>query len=165
MADQLVDQGVRVLVDADETKTPGAKFYHWEMKGVPVRIEIGPRDLKENVAIVVDRLGLAKSTVPLGDMTTHVLQQLSTLQKTMLDRAIAKRDALWFKEAKLADFGKKLQSQNGFYQTGWCGDAACEAQLKEYQATIRCLLDEKQFDQCFYCTNPSQQDVLVAKAY
>lgn len=165
MAEQLKGAGMRVLVDADDTKTPGAKFYYWEMKGVPVRIEIGPRDLKEGVAIVVDRLGLAKSTVPLGDMVTHVSQLLETIQKTMLERATQKRDALWFKEAKLAEFGKKLKSQNGFYQTGWCGDAACEGQLKEYQATIRCLLDEKQFDQCFACTKPSKQDVLVAKAY
>ncbi len=165
MADQLKADGIRVLVDADDTKTPGAKFYHWEMKGVPLRIEIGPRDLKESVAIVVDRLGLAKSTVPLDEMTQHVSQLLSTIQKTMLERATQKRDALWFKEAKLSEFGKKLQSQNGFYQTGWCGDAACEVKLKEYQATIRCLLDEKLFDQCFACTKPSKQDVLVAKAY
>jgi prolyl-tRNA synthetase len=165
MADQLRAAGVRVLVDTDDTKSPGAKFYHWEMKGVPVRIEIGPRDLEKNMMIVVDRLGLAKSTVLLGDMVAHVMELLSIIQKRMLDRATQKRDMLWFKGAKLAEFGKKLQSQNGFYQTGWCGGAACEAHLKEYQATIRCLLDEREFDQCFICSKQSKQDVLVAKAY
>ena len=165
MAQQLEKAAIRVHVDADDTKTPGAKFYHWELRGVPVRIEIGPRDLKENMAIVVDRIELGKSTVALNNIAEHVDDLLDTVQKTMLERATEKRNAMWYKEAKLADLGPQLQKQAGFYQTGWCGNSECEEQLKEYQATIRCLLDEKTFDVCFYCTESSKQDVLVAKSY
>lgn len=157
--------GIRVELDMDESKTPGAKFYQWEMKGVPLRIEIGPRDLEQKIAMVVDRLGIEKAAVSLPSLVKDIPQRLAMLQKTMLERAEQKRDALWFKEAKLAQFGPMLQEKNGFYQTGWCGDASCEAQLKQYQATIRCVFDEHQFEQCFACDKPSVQDVLVAKAY
>ncbi len=165
MVDQLKKEGIRLHVDVDDTKTPGAKFYHWELRGVPVRIEIGPRDLKENIAIVVDRIGLDKSKVALDALSDHVTELLTTVQKTMLVRAQEQRDAQWYKAAKLADFGVILQKKAGFYQTGWCGDAACEEQLKQYQATTRCLLEEQSFDACFYCDKPNKQDVLVAKSY
>ncbi len=165
MQKQLETSGIRVCVDADDTKTPGAKFYHWEMKGVPVRIEIGPRDIKKGKAIIVDRIGLGKSTVSLNEISSHVETLLDTIQKTMLERATKKRDEMWHKEAKLVDFGSKLHKEGGAYQTGWCGSATCEAQLKEYQATIRCLFDQKNFDECFSCSQTSKQDVMVAKAY
>lgn len=165
MVDQFKKEDIRVCIDTDDTKTPGAKFYHWELRGVPVRIEIGPRDLKENVAVVVDRIGLDKLKVSLDSVTTYVRELLDTVQKTMLERAKEQRDARWYKAAKLADFGEKLQKNAGFYQTGWCGSSACEEQLKQYQASTRCLLKEQSFDACFYCDESNKHDVLVAKAY
>lgn len=165
IAATLREAGVRVQIDMDESRTPGAKFYQWEMKGVPLRIEIGPRDLEQQMAMVIDRLGIEKVSISLPSLVQDIPKRLAMLQQTMLERAERKRDALWFKAAKLSQFGPKMQTKNGFYQTGWCGDASCEGQLKEYQATIRCLLNEHQFEYCFACNKPSSQDILVAKAY
>lgn len=161
----LKDRGMRVVIDTDESKSPGAKFYHWELRGVPIRIEIGPRDIENNQAIVADRLGMAKEAVKLDELVGYVHTLLDTVQKELFARALKKRDAMWHKEVKLAQFGPTLEQHGGFYQTGWCGNAACEEQLKQYKATSRCLLEEKSFDDCFYCSESSKQDILVAKAY
>ncbi len=162
---QLLDLSIRVHVDEDDTKTPGAKFYHWELKGVPMRIEIGPRDLEKSQAMVADRLGLAKEAVSLESLAQFIPDKLNTFQAHLFERAKKHRDAMWHKEAKLADFGEKLQNEQGFYQTGWCGKGGCEVALKEYQASTRCLLETKEFAECFYCSSASKHDVLVAKAY
>jgi prolyl-tRNA synthetase len=156
---------VRVHVDTDDQKTPGAKFYHWELKGVPVRIEIGARDIAQQQAIVADRIGLGKKAVAFTELTPHVLALLEEIQSLMFERARERRDAQWHKAAKLADFAPQLVEQNGFYQTGWCGNSACEVLLKQYQATTRCLLNERTFETCFNCDQKSKGDVLIAKAY
>jgi prolyl-tRNA synthetase len=165
MAEDFKQAGIRCKVDADDTKTPGAKFFHWEMKGVPLRIEIGPRDLEANQAIVADRLGLAKEPVTLDGLTTHVSSRLEIIQQAMFKRAVESRASLWRKGEKLSEFGPKLAEENCFYQTGWCGDPACEQQLKQYKSFTRCLLEEKTFKECFVCDRPNLRDVLVAKSY
>ncbi len=165
LAQELKKRKIRVLIDSDENKTPGAKFYHWELRGVPVRIEIGPRDIEQKQAIVVDRLGLKKEAVQLDSLPSYIEALLETFQKELYSRALKKRDSLWHKEAKLADFSGKLETEGGFYQTGWCGKESCEQELKKYKATTRVLLDEHQFNDCFHCNKKSKQDVLVAKSY
>jgi prolyl-tRNA synthetase len=155
----------RITIDADEEKTPGAKFYHWEMKGVPLRIEIGPRDIAAQQVVVVDRLGLGKKIVPIASLAQEIPALLDTLQKEMFNRAQQKQKSMWHKSAKLSDFGPQLKEQNGIYQTGWCQRRECEDLLREYQATTRCLIEGKTFDTCFNCDLPSKGDVLVAKAY
>ncbi len=165
LAKNLEKAGIRVRVDSDDTKSPGAKFYHWELRGVPVRIELGPRDIEQKQAVVADRLGLGKKAISFDILVQEVATLLEVIQNEMFIRAKAKRDSLWFKEAKLADFGKKLENASGFYQTGWCGNPECELKLKEYKATTRCVLPEKTFTHCFYCDAASQHDVLVARSY
>jgi prolyl-tRNA synthetase len=161
-----VDLGaLRIHIDDEDQKTPGAKFYTWELKGVPLRIEIGMRDLTENKATLVDRLGLFKKQVSLDQIGIAAHEMLEQIQKTMLERATERRNKMWFKEAKLAEFGPKLVENNGLYQTGWCRNHACELKLKEFSATTRCLLDERTFESCFNCDAKSVTDVLVAKAY
>lgn len=155
----------RVFVDADDTKSPGAKFYKWELKGVPVRIEIGPRDVESKQVVVADRLGLAKQPVALDAVEGYVTEQLTKIQATMLERAQARLKTQWHRADKLADFAQKLTADGGFFQVGWCRSAECEATLKEYQATIRCLLPETTHKTCFCCDKPSTGDVLVAKSY
>lgn len=157
--------GIRVVIDRDTTKTPGAKFYHWEMRGIPLRIEIGPRDLEKGGAMVVDRLGIAKEFVKFDQLERYTKQQIESLHTELYNRALKKRDAQWYKGDKLTTFGKDLEEKGGFYQTGWCGDRSCEEQLKAYKATTRCLLAEKKAKQCFNCDKASKQDVLVARAY
>lgn len=165
IAQNLKKQGIRAVVDDDETKTPGAKFYKWELKGVPLRIEIGPRDIQNNQAVVVDRLGIEKKAFPIDKLATVVPEKLDMIQQELFKRAQDKLKSFWYKEAKLKDFGPKLEKEGGLYQTGWCQDPACEQELKKYKAFTRCLLPEKTFETCFYCDKPSKGDVLVAKAY
>jgi len=163
--DNLLSSKFSVRVDTDETKSPGAKFYKWELKGVPLRIEIGPRDLEKNQAIVVDRLGLAKKPVVIDEISDYVADQLELIQKTLFDRAQERVEKQWHQADKLVEFGKKMSQDGGFYQTGWCQNPECEKPLKEFQGTIRCLLDEKKHATCFNCDKESVTDILVAKAY
>jgi prolyl-tRNA synthetase len=162
---QCKDAGIRYHVDNDDTKSPGAKFYKWELKGVPMRLEIGPRDVASKQAILVRRYNGEKTTVALEGIGATIASDLNKIQQAMFDRAHERRAQMWYKEAKLADFGSKLDDKPGFYQTGWCGDLECEAALKEYKATTRCLLTEVTFKECFVCNKPNKHDVLVAKAY
>lgn len=165
LAVELRKSGVRVEVDADENKTPGAKFYYWELRGVPMRIEIGPRDFEKGQVILIDRLGLSKKAISFEQLPQAVIDLAATVQKKLFERALEKRDSQWFKSAKLSDFAKDLETKGGFYQTGWCGKEVCEQELKKHKATIRCLLDKKSFETCFNCPEASKQDVLVARSY
>lgn len=165
MVQQLKDAGVRYHVDNDDTKTPGAKFYKWELKGVPMRLEIGPRDVASNQAVLVRRYDGEKSTISLDGIGIAVVEKLQAIQNAMFERAHERRANMWYKAAKLADFSAKLDEQPGFYQTGWCGDLECEQKLKEFKATTRCVLNEVTFKECFVCTKPNKHDVLIAKAY
>lgn len=156
---------VRVHVDTDDVQTPGAKFYKWEMKGVPVRLELGPRDLENGTIMVSDRLGLAKEAVPHAKIIEVVQERLNLVQHEMYKRAHERFKSQWKSGQKLKEFGAAMQDQGGFYQTGWCKNHACEQQLKNYQGSIRCLLDQATFAHCFGCDAASVTDVLVAKSY
>ena len=158
-------KGVRVHCDIDEHKTPGAKFYHWEMKGVPLRMEIGPRDIAQNQVIVTDRLHSQKQTIAIDELAAKIPALLEKLQNDLFARAKQKQESLWHKSAKLVEFGPSMEKDNGVYQTGWCQKRECEDVLREYKATTRCLLEEKTFESCFNCNEASKGDVLVAKAY
>ncbi len=162
---KLESMNIRANVDDDASKTPGSKFFKWELKGVPLRIEIGPRDLEKNQAVMVDRLGLDKHTVALDSIDQDVSKLLNVIQQEMFKRAYEKQQSMWHKTAKLTEFGPELEKNGGFYQTGWCGKETCELELKKYKAFTRCMLKEKTFDTCFNCENQSKTDVLVAKAY
>jgi len=156
----------RVEIDADESSTPGAKFYKWEMKGVPLRIEIGPRDIANNQAIVVDRLGMGKHTYDLDTMVPTVGKRLDFIQKTLFERAIERRDKAWITTDKtLAEIGPDLSEGGLFYQVGWSGDVSAVDELKKYKGTIRCILPTKTSTVCFHTGKPSIYDILIAKAY
>lgn len=161
--------GLRIKVDADTEKTPGAKFFHWEARGVPVRLEIGPRDLAANTAVLVNRVvsdkNSSKTIINLDQLEAGVTTLLDQIHDTMLARATERRDAQWHQANTIAEIAEKIEEQNGLYQVGWCSDPACEAQLKEHKATTRCWLDEKKHTNCFVCGKPSKSDVLVAKSY
>jgi len=164
MKDRL-QKDFRVEIDTDDTKSPGAKFYKWELRGVPLRIEIGPRDLENKQAMVVDRLGLSKKAVAVDELGDYVAAQLELIQKTLFERAQERLTKQWQQAEKLSEFGKKMSEEGGLFQTGWCADPACEEQLKEYQGTIRCLIEETKHKTCFNCGKESKGDVLVAKSY
>jgi prolyl-tRNA synthetase len=161
---QLKKAGIRAKIDTTD-RSPGAKFYHWELRGVPYKVEIGPRDLANGQATVSDRLGLCKEAVALDALVEYCTIKLDEFQTILLERATERRNALWHKEKKLSVFGPQLDQGGCFFQTGWCGKKECEELLKEYKASTRCLLKEKTFGECFACNGANQQDVIVAKSY
>jgi prolyl-tRNA synthetase len=166
---ELEQSGLRVVLDADPTTTPGAKFFHWELKGVPVRIEMGPKDLVSDQVVLVNRTepdkAKKKTFVSISTAKAQLNALLDTIQHNLLSNARARMQSQWHHAEQLADFGPRLDAENGIYQTGWCGSAACEAAAKTYKGTIRCIRNERTHQHCFNCSSPSKNDVLVAKAY
>ena len=160
--------GIRSVVDTDTEKSPGAKFFHWEVRGVPVRIEIGPRDVAAQNMVMMSRLATDKKDkiiTPLHSGAGSIAALLKTYQEELFVRAKARRDAQWFQADTFEQIEQNLEKNPGFYQSGWCADSGCEAKLKEIKATIRCRLAEKKHAVCFLCKKPSEGDVLIAKSY
>lgn len=161
----MLGKNCRVKIDDDETETPGAKFYKWELKGVPLRIEIGPKDIEKKQVVIVDRLGNPKEFCPIDKLQETVLTRLELMHKMLFDKAKNRLENMWFKKEKLSDFAKALEEVGGAYQTGWCGSPECEKKLKDHKATIRCILKTNEFKTCFVCDQKSKSDILVAKSY
>jgi prolyl-tRNA synthetase len=164
LKESLTKEGIRVHIDDEEGKTPGAKFFKWELKGVPTRIEIGPKDLENNQAMVADRIGLGKKAVALDTIVDEIKQLLDTIQNTLFERAQAKVESMRHKSDDLAEFGPQLEDGK-FFQTSWCEKPSCEAALKEYKASIRCIIEGLTYQTCFYCKEPSTKEVIVARSY
>ena len=166
---ELDSRGIRVVVDANEATTPGAKFFHWELRGVPVRIEIGPKDLAAGQAVLVNRIESDKTKkktfVASADLPQALTDLLEKIHNDLLQRARDRMQSQWYQAEKLVDFGPALDANNGLYQTGWCGNADCEAKVKEFKGTIRCLLNERKHAACFGCSSAAVTDILLAKAY
>ncbi|MBY0353478.1 proline--tRNA ligase [Candidatus Babeliales bacterium] len=169
IAADLKQQGIRVKLDDDEQKTPGAKFFHWEVRGVPVRLEIGPKDVENNQVVLVNRLEQDKAKkklfVSLDSLNSSVHDLLAQIQKGLFERAEQKRASQWYQAETLADFAQKMKDHNGMYQVGWCESPACEQTLKEFSGTIRCVLEQSNHKKCFSCGQQSKNDILIAKAY
>lgn len=163
---QNLKQQFRIEIDADDSTTPGAKYYKWEMKGVPLRIEIGPRDVANNQVMMVDRLGLEKQAYNMDQLSTVIPNRLDAIQKTLFERALKRRDSLWITTEKtLEELGPELSEGGSFYQVGWSGDVSTVEELKKYKGTIRCILPTKTSKLCFHTGKPSIYDILIAKAY
>jgi len=160
---------IRSFIDNDDQTSPGAKFFAWELKGVPVRMEVGPKDVEKNQVVLVNRAEedkTKKKQFISADTVVSVLQELFDTIHTMLyNRALARMQSQWHQADALQDFGPKLDAHNGLYQVGWCGKASCEETLKQFKGTIRCLVEEKNHKKCFSCSEESKNDILVAKAY
>jgi prolyl-tRNA synthetase len=163
---KLIKSGIRAKCDDNDQMKPGAKFFKWELRGIPLRIELGPRDIENNVAIVASRLGGDKKNIAIDQLVTELPTMLDAMHHAMFAKAQERYKTMWHKVDKLADFGKQLENEAGIYQTGWCKDAACEQQLKPYTGSIRCLLeDSNEMKQCFGCDMPAVVDVIAAKSY
>lgn len=154
---------IRVHYDLDEHKTPGNKFYHWELRGVPLRVEIGPRDVAAGKVVVTDRLGLQKEQIILADAPSAVRQKLDVVQASLFERARERQKQQCLRKETLADIG---QIPDGFFaQTGFCGSKDCERSLKTYSMSVRCVLETTTFSQCFNCDQANKADCLVARSY
>jgi prolyl-tRNA synthetase len=165
----LAGADVRVKVDDREGLTPGFKFNDWELRGVPLRLEIGPRDVaKGSVALarrdVPGREG--KSFVPQDGLDVCVTDMLATIQQALLERATAFRDENTHLPHDYAHF--KDVVTDGFAFAGWCGGADCETAIKdETKATNRCIPFEQPDEKgaCIYCGKPAIERVYFARAY
>ncbi len=162
--------GVRAAIDAREEATPGWKFAEYEMRGVPLRIEIGPRDVKAGQAVLVRRDTKAKEGVPLASLAARVPRLLDDIQAGLLAQARAFLEANIRDAADYETFKGLLENQRGFVRASWCGGDACEERIKnETMATIRVIpLDEERAgtgEPCVACGREGQALAYFARAY
>jgi prolyl-tRNA synthetase len=167
---ELKKAGFRAVIDAREEATPGWKFSEYEMRGVPLRIEIGPRDVKAGQAVLVRRDTRAKESVPLAALAAHVPAALDAIQAGLLAQARQFLEANIRDAANDAEFKDILETKRGFVRAAWCGDEACEARIKaETMATIRVIpLDDREAataEPCVACGRPGQVRAYFARAY
>ena len=163
---------LRVHVDDREGIKPGAKYYEWELRGTPLRIELGPRDLDQNQAIMVRRDTGVKRAVSLTSIGEDAADLLHLIQETMLIDARERREANSIRGGITFDrFREVMAGPGAFVYAGWCGNAKCEAEIKEEtKATIRVLPDEEFRSAeppktCLKCGSASTVEALWAKAY
>ena len=165
---QLVDAGIRVTLD-ERDERPGWKFSEWEMRGVPLRLEIGPKDIEKGQVLLARRDTREKLGVPMDGLAGKVRDLLDEIQRGLLERAITFREEHTFHADDYATFKTTMEGRPGFVIAPWCGDAACEAQIKtETQATIRNMpLDGKapEGKTCVRCDKPAVAEAWFAKAY
>ena len=157
----------RVKVD-DSDKSPGWKFSEQEMRGIPIRVEIGPKDIEANQCVIVRRDTREKIVVSLDEIEAKVKEVLTTIQADMLTRAQKHLESHTYNAATTADFEKTLAEKPGFVKAMWCGDVACEEAIKEnYGATSRCMPFEQEHlsDVCVCCGKPAKTLVYWGKAY
>ena len=164
---ELQAAGVRVIVDAREEYTPGWKFAEWELRGVPVRLEIGPKDIEQQQVVLVRRDTRAKQPTPMSGLTAQVQTLLETIQQDLLDRATTFRSEHTSTAETYDEFRELMEGRPGFVNAPWCGDAACEAAIKaDTQATIRNLpFTDEPSARCVRCDNPAITRARFAKAY
>src|SRR5215472_9614006 len=138
IASDLRAKGVRVKLDADEENSPGWKFAEWELRGVPLRLEIGPKDIEKAQVFSARRDTRVKAPIPLADLATRVPALLEEIQANLLARAKAFRDEHTTEVSTWEEFKAAMEGRPGFVIASWCGTADCEAQIKaETQATLR----------------------------
>lgn len=165
---ELEDRGVRVRLDDREEHSPGWKYAEWEMRGVPLRLEIGPRDVERRQVVLVRRDTREKTAVPRDGLPGRVDELLGAIQQGLFDRAAAFRDEHTFRTADRAEFDAVLEGRPGYVVAPWCGEADCETHIKTAtQATIRNLpLDPSPASgSCIQCGKPGRMDAYFAKSY
>ncbi len=160
--------GIRVKYDDSDNQRPGWKFAEYELKGVPVRIAVGPRDLENNQVEIARRDTKEKTTVSMEGITDTVTQLLADIQSNLFNRAKKYRDEHITKVDTWEDFINVLDTKAGFVSAHWDGTPETEEKIKEMtKATIRCipLNNEQEAGACILTGNPSVQRVLFARAY
>ena len=167
--DELVARGMRVHIDDRESQTPGWKFNEWELRGVPLRMEIGPKDLEKSQVVLARRDTRQKSPAPMDGLTDTVAQMLDTIQRALFDRAIAFRNDHTAETDSYEEFKQIMDGRPGFVVSPWCGSARCEAEIKaETQATIRNIpfnVTSAAGKKCLRCDGDAAVQAWFAKAY
>ncbi len=158
----------RVELDVREQYSPGYKFNDWEMRGVPVRIEIGPRDIEANKCVVVRRDTAEKIDVSLDELTEKLNEILESIQKNMYEECKKNVEQKTTVATNMDEFTENLNNNQGYVKTMWCGDAECEEKIHELTgAKSRCMPfeQEKISDKCVYCGKPADKMVVWGRQY
>lgn len=166
--DALVAAGIRVMLDDRDAYTPGWKFSEWELRGVPLRLEIGPKDIEKQQVFSARRDTREKQALSLEGLAGRVRDLLDAIQRNLFDRAVAYRADHTSRSASWEEFTQIMEGRPGFVASPWCGDAVCEADIKAAtQATIRNLpMDaEPPAGSCIRCGKPASATAWFAKAY
>ncbi|MEE8193014.1 MAG: proline--tRNA ligase [Gemmatimonadales bacterium] len=170
MLGQLREAGLRVELDDREGMKPGAKYYEWEGRGVPVRLEVGPRDVKQEQAMLARRTG-GKTPVPVTGLRQAVETALGEIQDELLAAALARREENSLRGVTKEQLVELMNGRGGFAYGGYCGDEACEEAIKrETKATIRVLPDEEfrsdpAPSECMWCGKKAVTEAVWARAY
>jgi prolyl-tRNA synthetase len=157
----------RVRLDASN-KTPGWKFNEYEMKGVPIRLEVGPKDIENNQVVLVRRDTKEKEFVPMENLETRIAELLEEIHQSMLEKARASREEKTYIALTLQELKEIANTKPGFIKAMWCGELACEEALKEEAGvTSRCMPFEQEqlSDTCVCCNKPAKTMVYWGKAY
>jgi prolyl-tRNA synthetase len=165
---QLQRRGIRVMLDARDAYTPGWKFAEWELRGVPLRIEIGPKDIEKSAVIVARRDTREKQSLAMEGIADTVNVRLDEIQQALFRRALAFREEHTTRVSSYEEFKEIMEGRPGFVIAGWCGSEDCEAQIKaETQATLRNipLSGANTAGTCVKCGRPSPAEAWFAKAY
>ncbi|HOW41073.1 MAG TPA: proline--tRNA ligase [Bacteroidales bacterium] len=161
-------KGISVKYDNRDNNTPGFKFAEYELKGVPVRLALGPRDLQNKTIEVARRDTLTKETIQLDQITDHVVKLLDDIQASIYNKALKFRNENTYRADNWDDFTKILDDKGGFIMAHWDGTTETEEKIKEEtKATIRCIpIDSPLEDgKCIYSGKPSRRRVLFARSY
>jgi prolyl-tRNA synthetase len=164
----LKNKEFRVKLDDSDSNTPGWKFSEWEMRGVPVRIEIGPKDIEKNQVVLVNRINREKTFVSIDELNEKLAELLEKIQDTLFERAKKFREENTSEANNFEELSNIIDTQRGLIKTGWCGSAECEERVKEKNATtIRAILENEQgkYDKCVVCGKEAKHTVLFAKSY
>jgi len=168
LRDVLVRSGIRARLD-DSDKSPGWKFSDQEMRGIPVRIEIGPKDIENGQCVIVRRDTREKITAPLESIALETAQVLEQIQKDMYQDALNRRDTMTYEARTREEFKETADTKPGFIKAMWCGSTECENEIKDQLGgvTSRCIpfAQEKLSDTCIWCGKPARAMVIWGKAY
>ena len=166
---QLTAAGIRVKLDDDESQTPGWKFAEYEMRGVPIRLEIGPKDIEKNAVFAARRDTRSKASIPMEGLPAAINTLLDEIQQALFDRAVKFRDDHTSRTDSYDEFKQIMEGRPGFVISPWCGSAQCEADIKaETQATIRNIpkgYETAPGTPCIKCGKPATVSAWFAKAY
>ena len=163
-----INEKFRADIDVRDQYSPGYKFNDWEMRGVPVRVEIGPRDIENGVCVLVRRDTAEKITVKLEDVNTEIEKLLEDIHTNMYNECKARLESKTTVAYDLDEFVKNMNENQGFIKAMWCGDVACEDKIKELTAAkSRCMPFEqlKISDKCVCCGKPADKYVIWGRQY
>lgn len=166
--EKLKKNGISVVLDDRSEYTPGWKFNEWELKGVPIRIEIGPRDLKQKQATLARRDTFERIAIKEEEIANAVAKLLEEIQKNLFNKAKKFLEENITTVNTYEEFKKTLKEKGGFLRACWCADSACEERIKEETgATIRIVPFEREkiFSKCIYCGKEAKEVVYFARAY